>query len=95
MFLRELLNDPKDFLSYSRWQFTIVLYILDAFAELSGGRLSGAIIMDVTYGIDAFDKNDSYISNADEIVRIAGTAGLAGTHMVDFISARECFNNLV
>jgi hypothetical protein len=54
--------------------------------------------MDVTYGINTFDKNNSYISNADEVMRLAASTGLPGKYMVDFIPARTflivfCFRN--
>ena len=53
-----------------------------------GPRVVGAIIMDVTYGIQVTGMDDSYIEIAEKVLQLAASAMLPGSFLVDMVPIR-------
>lgn len=50
--------------------------------------LTGALVMDVTYGIKILPENDPYIKTAEEAMSRLSEAVIPGSFLVDFLPMR-------
>ena len=52
--------------------------------------MSGAVMMEITYGLQVLPKDDPYITAAHKAMYTAVVAGIAGTFLVDSLPIRTC-----
>jgi len=85
--LRSLLTNPDKFDYHVRRCANICRIFLKTNSRLHLFRTASAIILNITYGYNVAEKDDSYVALADAAVQPLSRAGIFGTYLVDYIPA--------
>ena len=87
--LQRLLHKPEDYMSHLR----LYVQCTHACCHMTGadmlGRMTGSTIISIAYGLKPLEKEDPYISHAEEAMAITNAA-YPGTFMVDHLPFCKC-----